>query len=213
MSEIRVALVEDHQPTREGLAALIGSGPDYRVTGTFGSMEDALAHLEDDPPDVLLLDLHLPGMSGIDGLRLLRARFPILQVVVLTVFADDTHVFDAICAGACGYLLKETPPDKLLDFIHDAHRGGVPMSREIARKVLLLFQKVAPPKVEEANLSPRELAIVRLLAAGHSYKTAAVELALSIDTVRFHVRNIYVRLHVHSKSEAVLKAQRQGLLV
>ncbi|MEO8663298.1 MAG: response regulator transcription factor [Bryobacteraceae bacterium] len=210
--EIHVAIVEDHKVTREGLATLIGAQPGFGITGCFDSMEKALAAVGPDPPDVMLLDIGLPGMSGIEGLRLLRDRYPRMQFLILTVYADDAHVFDAICAGACGYLLKETPPAKLPGLIREAHQGGGPMSPEIARKVLLTFQKVPPPKVVETNLSPRELAIVRLLAEGHAYKTAAAELCVSVDTIRFHVRNIYARLHVHSKSEAVLKALRTGLL-
>jgi DNA-binding NarL/FixJ family response regulator len=212
LKEIKVAIVEDQQRTREGLATLIGGTPGYRIVGSFASMEEALAKLEREFPDVLLADIRLPGISGIEGVRRLKARYPALQVLMLTVYADDEHIFEAICAGACGYLLKDTPPTKLLEAIRELRDGGAPMSPEIARKVVTMFQKTAPPPSDEQQLSPRELQVLKLLADGHSYKTAAAALSVSEDTIRFHIRNIYEKLHVHSKSEAVLKAFRQGIL-
>jgi DNA-binding NarL/FixJ family response regulator len=175
-------------------------------------MEEALDRLPQDPPDVLLTDIGLPGLSGIDGVRRLRASFPEMHVLMLTVHADNDHLFEAICAGASGYLLKETPPARLLEAIREVQTGGAPMSPEVARKVVVMFQKIVPPKAEEQRLSSRELELLKLLAEGHSYKTAAHALSLTIDGIRFHVRNIYERLHVHSKSEAVLKALRSGLI-
>jgi DNA-binding NarL/FixJ family response regulator len=211
-AEIKIAIVEDQQHTRDGLAMLIGGTAGYRITGSFGTMEEALEKLPGDPPDVLLSDIGLPGVSGIEGVRRLRASFPAMQVVMLTVHGDDDHLFEAICAGACGYLLKETPPARLLEAIREVHTGGAPMSPEVARKVVVMFQKIVPPKAEDDRLSARELELLKLLAEGHSYKTAAHALSLSIDGIRFHVRNIYERLHVHSKSDAVLKALRSGLI-
>jgi DNA-binding NarL/FixJ family response regulator len=210
--EIKVAIVEDQKQTREGLATLIGGTPGYRIAGQFGSMEEALIKLEWEPPDVVLVDIGLPGMSGIEGVRRLKARHSALLVLMLTVYADDEHIFEAICAGACGYLLKNTPPPKLMEAIRELGEGGAPMSPEIARKVLRMFQQVVPPKSEEYQLTPRELEVLKLLADGHGYKTAAAVLSVSIGTIRFHIRNIYEKLHVHSKSEAVLKALRSGLL-
>ena len=210
--EIKIAIVEDQRHTRDGLAMLIGGTAGYRITGSFGSMEEALENLRNEPPDVLLSDIGLPGLSGIDGVRRLHVLFPAMQVLMLTVHGDDDHLFEAICAGATGYLLKETPPAKLLEAIREVHTGGAPMSPEVARKVVAMFQRVAPPKAEDHRLSSRELELLKLLAEGHSYKTAAHALSLSIDGIRFHVRNIYERLHVHSKSDAVLKALRSGLL-
>jgi DNA-binding NarL/FixJ family response regulator len=131
---------------------------------------------------------------------------------MLTVHEDSDSVFDAVCAGACGYLLKETPPDRLLESIRELHSGGAPMSPGIARKVVLMFQKIAPPKQEDMQLSSRQLEILGMLAEGHSYKTCADSLNLGLDTVRSHVRRIYERLHVHSRSEAVWKALQEGLL-
>jgi len=212
MSIIRVAIVEDQPATREALAILIGNTAGFAVTGRFASMEEALPRLQVDVPHVLLLDIGLPGMSGIEGVRRVRSACPEIQVLMLTVHGDDDHVFEAICAGACGYLLKETPRERLLAAIRELREGGAPMSPEVARKVVLMFQRVAPPKARERQLTPREFQILRLLADGHSYKTCADQLSLSLDTVRFHIRSIYEQLHVHSKSEAVLKAVRSGLI-
>lgn len=208
---IRVAIVEDQRRTREGIAAEIAAADDLRVAGAYGSMEEALPVLERDPPDVLLTDIGLPGMSGIDGVRRYRARHERALVLMLSVFGDDRHVFEAICAGACGYLLKDTPPDRLRDAVRELVAGGAPMTPEIARRVVATFRQV--PEVQaEHGLSPRELDVLRALGQGHSYKTAAVALGLSIDTVRFHIRNIYAKLHVHSKSEAVVAALQRGIV-
>jgi DNA-binding NarL/FixJ family response regulator len=210
--DLRVAIVEDQEQTRRGLAALVGGTPGYRVLGAFGSMEEALRRLDHDPPDVALLDIGLPGISGIEGVRRLKARHPAVQILMLTVYADNDHVFEAICAGACGYLLKDTPPQRLLEAIRELYDGGAPMSPEIARKTVTMFQRVAPPRSDDDRLSAREVEVLRLLADGHSYKTAAAELNVSLDTIRFHVRHIYEKLHVHSKSEAVVAALRAGLV-
>ena len=209
---LAVALVEDQRSLREGLARLVDGTPGYRVVGSYESMEAALDGLTAARPEVMLLDIELPGMSGIDGVRELKVRMPEVLVLMLTVFGDDDRVFEAICNGASGYLLKDTPPARLLEAIRELAAGGAPMSPEIARKVVRMFQRVAPPRDTPGGLSPRELQILRLLADGHSYKTAAAELTISPDTVRFHIRHIYEKLHVHSKSEAVLKAFRTGLL-
>ncbi len=207
-----MAIVEDQKATREGLATLIGGTPGFRVTACFASMEEALPALRRDPPEVVLADIGLPGMSGIDGARALKGSHPAVQILMLTVYPDNEHIFEAICAGASGYLLKDTPPARLLDAIRELHGGGAPMSPEIARKVVAMFQKVAPPAREDQRLSARELQVLELLADGHSYKTAANAANLSIDTIRFHVRHIYEKLHVHSKSEAVLAALRHRML-
>jgi DNA-binding NarL/FixJ family response regulator len=158
------------------------------------------------------MDIGLPGESGIDGVRRFVRRWPQLRILILTVHGDDENVFAAICAGACGYLLKDTPPPKLLEAITQAHGGGAPMSPEVARRVLTMFQRLAPPPDVEHNLTERELDVLRRLAEGLGYKQIAAVLAMSIDTVRFHLRNIYGKLHVHSKSEAVMAAVRRGLV-
>jgi DNA-binding NarL/FixJ family response regulator len=212
---IRVAIVEDQVRLREGLTALIAGTEGFAIVGSFGSMEDAIAALERptrDAPHVLLADIGLPGISGIEGVRRLKARHPSLQILMLTVYSDDDHIFEAICAGACGYLLKDTPPARLLEAVRELHAGGAPMSPEVARKAVTMFQKVAPPRDEGHKLSARELEVLQLLAEGHSYKMVADGLSVSLDTVRFHIRNIYEKLHVHSKSEAVIAALRRGIV-
>jgi DNA-binding NarL/FixJ family response regulator len=208
---IPVALVEDERRTREGLAALVAGSKELRVCGAFASVEAAAAGLAA-APAVLLMDIGLPGESGIDGVRRFVRRWPQLRILILTVHGDDENVFAAICAGACGYLLKDTPPPKLLEAITQAHGGGAPMSPEVARRVLTMFQRLAPPPDVEHNLTERELDVLRRLAEGLGYKQIAAVLAMSIDTVRFHLRNIYGKLHVHSKSEAVMAAVRRGLV-
>lgn len=208
---IRIAIVEDQAVLRRGLVALIAGTPGFESAGDFGSAEEALAALGRANADVLLLDIELPGISGVDAVPALRTRFPDLQVVMLTVFADNDNVFQAICRGAAGYLLKDTQPVRLLEAIREVNAGGSPMSPEIARKVVAAFRASPPPRAAEHRLSPRETDILRLLVEGHSYKTAAAKLDLAEDTIRFHIRHIYAKLQVHSKSEAVAKALRSGL--
>lgn len=209
---IRVAIVEDQARLREGLTTLIEGTDGFAVVGSFGSMEDALAGIEPGAPNVLLADIGLPGMSGIDGVRRLKTKYPALQILMLTVYSDNDHIFEAICAGACGYLLKDTPPTRLIEAIRELQAGGAPMSPDVARKAITMFQRIAPPKNDDHKLSGRELEVVTLLAEGQSYKMIADALAISIDTVRFHIRNIYEKLHVHSKSEAVIAALRRGIV-
>ena len=151
-------------------------------------------------------------MSGIEGIRRLRERHPKLLVLMLTVYGDDERIFEAICAGACGYLLKKTPPARLLESIREVVHGGAPMSPEVARRVVQLFQKFRPPESADYHLTPTELRLLKLLAEGHHYKTAAEEMQISINTVSYHMRSIYQKLQVHSKSEAVAKALRGRLI-
>jgi len=209
---ITVTIVEDEPEIRRGLAALVDGTDAFRCLGTFGSFEDALRCIDREVPDVALVDIGLPGMSGIDGIRVLKQRFPRIQFLILTVFDDDARIFDALCAGACGYLLKNTPPARLLSSISEVMEGGAPMSPEVARRVIELFRHVRPPAEAAHNLTPHEVRLLKLLVEGHSYKTAAAELGASYHTVCFHMRNIYDKLHVHSKSEAVSKALRTGLV-
>ncbi|MBV9307631.1 MAG: response regulator transcription factor [Acidobacteriaceae bacterium] len=213
MPEIRVAIIEDQNDTRDSLAALIQAGAGFACPYHFISMEEALKRLGGDhPADVALVDIGLPGMSGIAGISLLKERFPQLQVVILSVYGDDERIFQAICAGACGYLLKTTPPARLLESLREVSAGGSPMSPEVARRVIELFRQFRPPAQHACNLTPQEMRLLKLLGAGHHYKTASAELAISVHTVGFHMRRIYEKLQVHSKSEAVAKAFREGLL-
>jgi len=206
-----VAIIEDQTRTREGLRALIASSDGFECIGAWGSMEQALAADWRVQPNVVLLDLGLPGMSGIEGITVLRKRAPEAALVVLTVYEDNDRVFRALCAGATGYLLKNTAPAKLMESLREANRGGAPMSPEIARLVIEVFRRVHPPEKATHNLTPQELRLLKLLVAGHSYKTAASEMGLSINTVAFHIQNIYGKLQVHSKSEAVARALNANL--
>src|SRR6266481_8656337 len=199
---LKVGIIEDQPKIREGLRALIDGTYGYRCVGSFGSMEEALAKVDYELPDVLLVDIGLPGMSGIEGTRRLKDRHPALAVLMLTVYDDDHRIFDAMCAGACGYLLKKTPPARLLESLREVVAGGAPMSPEIARKVIALFRTVRPPKQADYQLTPHETRLLKMLVDGHNYKTAAGDLGVSINTISFHMRNIYDKLQVHSKSEA-----------
>ncbi len=209
---IRVAIVEDDRPTREGLGMLINGTPGYHCVGTYRTVEDALRAISRDVPDVLLLDINLPGMPGSEGVKPLKQRLPPMEVLMLTVYAEQDKVFESICNGASGYLLKETPPAKLLEAIREAHRGGAPMSPEIARKLVTLFQKTGPTEKIEEQITPQEARLLKLLSEGYSYQGAAERLNISVNTVRDYVRSIYEKLHVHSKSAAVTKALRSRII-
>jgi DNA-binding NarL/FixJ family response regulator len=207
-----VVIIEDERAVRDGLATLIDASPDLRCTSSYRSMEDALAALKDWHPAVILTDLRLPGISGIAGIRLLRERFPEVPILALTVYDTDGQVFDALCAGASGYLLKNMPPERLMDSLRDAIAGGAPMSPEVARRVVRLFRDFRPPVRADYNLTPQENEVLKLLVDGHHKKTAAAEMGISVNTVSFHLKNIYGKLQVHSKSEAVAKALRERLI-
>ncbi len=210
---ISVAVVEDDARLRDLLALLLDGTPGYACAGRYEGVEDALQRIPEPGPDVVLLDVHLPGERGSTGVKRLRAHFPRSQVVMLTVYAEDDLVFEAICNGAVGYMLKKTPPARLLEAIREARDGGAPMSPEVARRVLRLFHDGAVvPGPAGPALSPQELRFLRLLAEGHSYESAGANLDVSVNTVRKYVRSVYQKLHVHSRSEAVSKAIRAGLI-
>jgi len=209
---IKVAIIEDRREIRDGLAMLINGTQGFKCTGSYRSMEDALPRIGTDLPAVALCDIGLPGMSGIEGMRILKEKFPTLLLLMLTIYDDDERIFDALCAGACGYLLKKTPPAKLLEGLREAVDGGSPMSPEVARRVIALFRDIRPPERADYELTPHETRLLKLLVEGHNYKTAALELHVSINTISFHMRHIYEKLQVHSKSEAVAKALRDRLV-
>lgn len=211
-SPIKVAIVEDRKEIRDSLALLIGGTHGFRCLGLYRTMEQALEKISHQRPDVLLCDIGLPGMSGIEGIRLLKERDPELLVLMLTVYDDDDRIFDAMCAGATGYLLKKTPPSRLLESLREAVEGGAPMSPEVARRVIALFREIRPPDRANYDLSPHETRLLKLLVEGHNYKTAAIELGVTVHTISFHLRSIYEKLQVHSKSEAVAKALRNRLV-
>jgi DNA-binding NarL/FixJ family response regulator len=209
---IKVAIVEDQHEIREGLKFLIHTTDGYHCAGVFESMEDALQMLDHQLPDIVLADIGLPGMSGIEGMGLIKERWPELVIIALTVYDDDDRIFDALCAGASGYLLKKTPPARLLECLKEAMNGGAPMSPEVASRVVSLFREIRPPREADYQLTPHEVRLLKLLVEGHTYKTAAAELGSSVNTIGFHMRNIYRKLQVHSKSEAVVKAMRHRLI-
>jgi len=209
---IRVAIVEDQRDIREGLATMLRFTAGHKCTATYRSMEEALDKVGADVPEVMLVDIGLPGMNGIEGIRLLKERHPGMLLLMLTVYDDDEYIFDALCAGACGYLLKKTPPARLIESLREAMDGGAPMSPEVASKVIKLFRTIRPPEQADYQLTPHELRLLKLLVEGHNYKTAATEVGISVTTVAFHMRNIYSKLQVHSKSEAVAKALRNRLV-
>jgi DNA-binding NarL/FixJ family response regulator len=209
---INVGIIEDRRELREGLAMLINGTEGFVCTGRFGSMEEGLRRLGAALPDVVLCDIGLPGMDGIQGIKVLKERFPDLLVIMLTIYDDDERIFDALCAGACGYLLKKTPPVRLLECLKEAVAGGSPMSPEVARRVITIFRDIRPPERADYNLTGHETRLLKMLVEGHNYKTAAGELGVTIHAVSFHMRHIYEKLQVHTKSEAVSVALRDRLI-
>jgi len=209
---IRVVIIEDLREVREGLAMLIHGANGFECATSYRTMEEAIEGIARDKSDVILTDIGLPGMNGIEGARILRERFPEIPVLALTVYDDDDNVFNAICAGASGYLLKNTAPARLLESLREVANGGAPMSPEIARRVVKLFREFRPPEHASYHLTPQETELLKLMVEGHHYKTAARELGISTNTVSFHLKHIYEKLQVHSKSEAVAKALRERLI-
>lgn len=211
---INVAIVEDNLNIREGLAALINGTTGYACLGAFGNCEDFLENLQELPVDVALMDIGLPGINGIEGVKKALEIHENLNILMLTVYKESKVVFEALCAGACGYLVKNTPPTRLLEAIKEVHEGGSPMSSMIARQVITVFQQNNPEYSdgEEYDLSEREKEVLNKLSEGDNYQQIAESLFISVDTVRHHIRNIYKKLHVHSQSEAVAKAIRKGLI-
>ena len=209
---MRVVIIEDEREVRDGLGVLINGTPGFSCVAGYRSMEEALQGVGRSRPDVMLVDIGLPGMSGIDGIRALREQHVETPILALTVYDDDDRVFEALCAGASGYLLKNTPPARLLESLVEAVNGGAPMSPEVARRVVRLFREFRPPERASCHLTPQETELLKLMVDGHHYKTAARELGISVSTVSFHLKNIYAKLHVHSKSEAVAKALHERLV-
>ncbi len=211
--EIRVLLVEDDPTFRRGLRLLLQASPGFVCAAETGSVEHALRMaVPGGPPDVVLLDINLPGIQGTEGVEPILERFPEATVLMLTVFEDEDRIFRSLCNGAGGYLLKKTAPEQLLGFIRDATTGSAPMSPEVASKVVALFRSLPPPLPSPARLTPQEIQFLQLLAEGHSYQSAADAMGITINTVRNHVRSIYDKLHVHSKSAAVSKALRARII-
>ncbi len=211
---INVAIVEDNNTIREGLAALINGTEGYKCVGAFGDVESFLPKINSLPINVVLMDIGLPGMNGIEGTKAAAIKNPDLSILMLTVYEESEFVFDALCAGACGYLVKKTPPARLLEAIKDANDGGSPMSSRIARQVITAFKEGQniTSSTKDYDLSDREISVLNLLADGCNYQEIAETLFIAVDTVRHHIRNIYKKLHVHSQSEAVAKAIRKKII-
>ena len=202
---IQVAIVEDDDEIRANLGHRIGSNPAFRLLRSYGDAESALADLPRHKPDVVLMDINLPGMDGIECVRELKAKMPKAQFVMLTVYEDSHRLFKSLVAGASGYLLKRTPPAKLVTAIREAHQGGSPMTPQIARQVVQYFQQARAPGPEMQRLTPRETEVLQQLARGFRYKEIVDNLGISAGTLHSYISSIYEKLHVHSRTEAVVK--------
>jgi DNA-binding NarL/FixJ family response regulator len=202
---IRVAIVEDDKAVRENLGHLIGTSPGFHCVASCRSAEEAWQRLPAVDPEVVLMDIHLPGRSGIACVARLRTLLPQAQIIMLTIEEDSEQVFESMKAGATGYLVKHVTPAEILEAVTEVHRGGAPMSGNIARKVVTAFRQTPPNASPESTLSPREEQVLRLLAKGHRSKEIADELGVGLGTVNTYVRHIYEKLHVRSRAEAVAK--------
>jgi len=202
---VRVALVEDDAGLRRSLERMLNLSPGFRCTCSCSSGEEALKLIPRNPPDIVLMDIHLPNRSGIECTALLRQQLPQLQIIMLTVYNDADTLFKALRAGACGYLLKRARPEEILEAISEARRGGAPMSSEIARQVVAAFQEPAPSGVQDDGLSRREQEILDHLLRGFANKDIAARLSISVFTVKNHLRHIYEKLHVRSRTDVLLK--------
>lgn len=207
MSNIKVVIFEDNTNLRRGLTTLINGTEGFECTGAFGNCEKLIKNISDTKPDVILMDIEMPGMNGIEAVKILKPQFPGIKILMETIFEDDEKVFHSICNGAEGYILKSTPPAQILEAIKEIYDGGAPMTPSIASKVLAMFKSgTSLVKDESYNLTEREMEVLKYLVDGMSYKLIAEKCFVSIDTVSTHVKNIYKKLQVHSKSEAVAKA-------
>lgn len=211
---INVILVEDNKTIRDGLAALINGTEGFKCSGAFADCESFLSKLDSLNVDVVLMDIGLPGMNGIEGVKRAKQINPDVSILMLTVYEESEMVYDALCAGAYGYLVKKTPPSRLIEAIKEVSEGGSPMSSRIARQVIASFQNYKEIRSVDSqyNLSVREREVLKHLAEGSNYQEIADELFISVDTVRHHIRNIYKKLQVHSQSEAVAKAIRKKII-
>ncbi len=211
--EIKVAIFEDNKTLRESLQQLVNAQEDMYCAGAFADANKLVRNMQSANPDVVMMDINMPGISGIEAVQIIKEKFPQVQILMQTVFEENDKIFAAVCAGASGYMLKKTPPQKMIEAIRETYLGGAPMTASVAVKVLQMFRiQSNETKKEFFDLSEREKEILALLVKGKSYKTIASECFISIDTVSTHVRHIYEKLHVHSKSEAVAKAIHQKLV-
>ena len=209
---IRVLIYDDVDQLRESLLMMLDETEGFQVVGAYNNCVGVLDHIKLTKPDIILMDIDMPEMNGIDGVKKIRLENTEVKILMLTVFEDNRNVFEAIKAGANGYLLKKNSFEKLIGYIKEAHNGGAPMSASIATQVLQMFSQFSLPSNVAYNLSDREKQVLQLLVDGNSYKMVAAEMKISIDTVRSHIRNIYEKLHVNSKSEAVAKAIKSRIV-
>jgi len=213
MKEIRVAIFEDNRNLRESLFRLLESSTGFTCAGAFAHCERVVENIGDTQPDVILMDIELPVVSGIEAVKLIREKYPDIKILMETIFEEDEKIFQSICNGAQGYILKNTPPEGILSSIREIHEGGAPMTPTVASKVLRLFKfNLAGNTDDEYHLSSREKEILKCLVEGMSYKMIADTCFISADTVNGHIKNIYKKLQVHSKSEAVVKAIKGRLV-
>jgi DNA-binding NarL/FixJ family response regulator len=211
---IRVSVFEDNKHLRETFKLLLNNADGFTCSGAYPDCSTLVADLEVSPCDIVLMDIEMPGMNGIEATKIIKENFPEINIIIQTVFFDDEFIFNAICAGASGYLLKTTTPDGYLDAIKDVQAGGSPMTPGIARKVIELFKKNLEPRTpaKDYDLTNQEKKVLQLLVAGKSYKMIAAELLVAVDTVKSHVTNVYAKLHVHSGTEAVSLALRDKIV-
>ncbi len=210
---LRIAIFEDNNKLRDMLYQLINGTAGFSCVGAFANANDLDYAIESTKPQIVLMDIEMPGRSGIQAAKIIKEKDPGIQILMQTVFDDDNKIFEAICAGASGYILKNTPPSRILEALQEVHEGGSPMSPGIARRVLTLFHdQNAPAAKNEFNLSERGKEVLTCLVRGMSYKMIADACCISIDTVKFHIKNIYTSLHVNSKSEAVIKAIKNKIV-
>ena len=212
MSDIKVAIFDDNNSLRDSIAMLLQDTKDFTLCGSYSHCLDVIENITESNPDVVIMDIDMPGINGIEGVKLIRKKFQGLQILMFTVFDNDEKVFAAIKAGAGGYILKNAEPKNLLNAISEVYNGGAPMTPGIARKVLHQFQHLQPEEIkEDYHLSQRETEVLALLVNGLSYKMIAAKLNISYDTVRAHMKKIYEKLHVASMTEAVAKAIHRKL--
>ncbi|MFC4873293.1 response regulator [Negadavirga shengliensis] len=209
---IKVLIYEDNPQLREGLTMLIDGTEGFQVMGAFKNCGNIAYEVSTYKPHVILMDIDMPGVNGIEGLKIVRQLNNDVSVMMLTVFDDNKNIFEALKNGANGYILKKTPPAKLLEYIQEASTGGAPMTASVAAQVLKMFSQINLPADNDYNLSEREKEVLQLLVKGYSYKMIAAEMFIAIDTVRSHIKKIYEKLHVNSKSEAVAKAFRDRIV-
>ena len=209
---IKILLYEDNEALRDSVVLLLAEEPDFELQAAMPDAETVTTDIAELAPDVILMDIDMPGISGVEAVRRIRLVHPALPVIMLTVFDDNENIFNAICAGASGYILKSYTMEELPGAIRDVLRGGAPMTGSVARKVLGMVPQVKGAEPESSGLTAKETAILQYLVKGYSYKMIAAEQKISIDTVRFHIKKIYDKLHVHSATEAVSKALKNKLV-